>query len=77
MVNGLARLGYCPCHDLRVKCVDMSLFETKSGYSPMTGRSIPGSLFVGKRLGNSRAPGLRSRWTASLPCWPPHGDTDG
>ena len=36
MVNGLARCGDCLRHDLWVKCVDVSLFEVKSDYSPMT-----------------------------------------
>ena len=36
MVKGLAKLGNRLRHDLWVKCVDVSLFETKSGYSPMT-----------------------------------------
>lgn len=36
MVKGLAKHRNRLRHDLRVKCVDASLFMTKSGYSPMT-----------------------------------------
>ncbi len=36
VVKGLAGLGNCLRHDLRVKYVDVSLFVLKSGYSPMT-----------------------------------------
>ena len=36
MVKGLAKYGNCLRHDRWVKCVDVSLFEAKSGYSPMT-----------------------------------------
>lgn len=36
MVKGLAKLGNCLRHDREVKRVDVSLFGTKSGYSPMT-----------------------------------------
>ena len=37
MVKGLAKLGNRFRHDLWVKRVDESLFNVKSGYSPMTG----------------------------------------
>ena len=36
VVKGLAKLGNRLRHDLLVKCVDVSLFDAKSGYSPMT-----------------------------------------
>lgn len=36
MVKGLARRWSCLRHDRKVKCVDVSLFGVKSGYSPMT-----------------------------------------
>ncbi len=36
MVKGLAKLGNRLRHDLMVKYVDVSLFEAKRGYSPMT-----------------------------------------
>ena len=36
MVKGLAKLGNRLRHDLLVKCVDVSLFAMKRGYSPMT-----------------------------------------
>ena len=36
MVKGLAKLWNRLRHDLRVKCVDVSLFDAKSGYSPMS-----------------------------------------
>lgn len=36
MVKGLAKLRNRLRHDLLVKCVDVSLFKTKSGYSPVT-----------------------------------------
>jgi hypothetical protein len=36
VVKGLAKQGNCLRHDLLVKCVDVNLFASKSGYSPMT-----------------------------------------
>jgi len=38
VVKGLAKLGNRLRHDLPVKCVDVSLFAMKRGYSPMTGQ---------------------------------------
>ena len=40
MVKGLAKQGNCLRHDPKVKCVDVSLFASKSGYSPMTARIL-------------------------------------
>jgi hypothetical protein len=36
VVKGLAKLANRLRHDQMVKCVDVSLFTVKSGYSPMT-----------------------------------------
>lgn len=40
MVKGLARRWCCLRHDLLVKCVDVSHFIAKSGYSPVTVRIL-------------------------------------
>jgi hypothetical protein len=40
VVKGLAKQGNCLRHDLLVKCVDVNLFASKSGYSPMTGWNL-------------------------------------
>jgi hypothetical protein len=41
VVKGLAKQGNYLHHDLPVKYVDVSLFQSKSGYSPMTQQIWP------------------------------------